>query len=199
MTSLFLYTVTCGQFNEDVKITTACVGRCDFGYRMDCPRGQRVAPRDLTYYAKQTTAQCPANPVPERNCQSSEACCSHYGGDCSLSFTYQKAFEVFSNCSGYQKCGWFRAESVKTGPSCSYRDMTNYVAASYSCIKGRDCFPQKHPPPSPQKRKLRWDFYQKKVQWQNLCHLMDSLLKFCVALNVKGTQVYVLNRIKSTC
>ncbi|XP_061191415.1 uncharacterized protein LOC133199595 isoform X1 [Saccostrea echinata] len=119
---------------EDVQ-TTACVGRCDFGYRMDCPRGHRVAPRDLTYYAKQTTAQCPDSDNPSLMCQASEQCCSYYGGDCSLPFSYQKAFQVFNNCSGYQNCGWFRAESVQIGSRCSYRDKTNYIAASYSCIK----------------------------------------------------------------
>lgn len=30
-----------------------CVGRCDFGYRMDCFRGKRVVFRDLIYYVKE--------------------------------------------------------------------------------------------------------------------------------------------------
>ena len=119
-------------------MTTACVGRCDFGYRMDCPQGQRVAPRDLVYHAKATSPQCPANSAnPEVMCQSSEQCCKYYGGDCSLPFPYRKAFEVFNNCSGYQQCGWFRAESEELGSRCSLRDTTNYVSASFSCIKGK--------------------------------------------------------------
>lgn len=124
------------QNGEEVQMTTACVGRCDFGYRMDCPQGQRVAPRDLVYHAKATSPQCPANSAnPEVMCQSSEECCKYYGGDCSLPFPYRKAFEVFNNCSGYQQCGWFRAESEELGSRCSLRDTTNYVSASFSCIK----------------------------------------------------------------
>lgn len=131
-----ILSVISAQTEEDDHTATACVGRCDFGYRMDCPRGKRVAPRDLTYHAKETSAQCPAiKQNPDVMCQSSEECCRYNGGDCSQPFSYSKAFDVFNNCSGYQNCGWFRAESVDLGNRCSHRDKTNYVSATYSCIK----------------------------------------------------------------
>lgn len=122
---------------EDYHIASACVGRCDFGYRMDCPREKRVAPRDLNYHAKETSAKCPAiKQILEVICQSSGECCGYNGGDCGQPFSYSKAFDVFNNCSGYQNCGWFRAESVDFGTHCSYRNHSNYVSASYSCIRG---------------------------------------------------------------
>lgn len=132
---MHLLTVT--QNGEDNHSTTACVGRCDFGYRMDCPWGKRVAPRDLTYHAKESSAMCPViKQNPDVTCQNSEECCGYNEGDCSQPFSYTKAFEVLNECSGYQTCGWFRAESVDLGNRCSHRDKTNYVSATYSCIQG---------------------------------------------------------------
>lgn len=122
---------------EDNHIATACVGHCDVSYSMDCPRGKRVAPRDLTYHAKKTSTQCPTfKQNPDMMCQSSENCCGYNGGDCGQPFSYSKAFGVFNNCSGYQNCGWFRAESVDFGAHCSYRNYSNYISASFSCIRG---------------------------------------------------------------
>eukprot|EP00105_Crassostrea_gigas_P010293 XP_011425522.1 PREDICTED: uncharacterized protein LOC105326973 [Crassostrea gigas] len=121
---------------EDNHIATACVGHCDVSYSMDCPRGKRVAPRDLTYHAKKTSTQCPTfKQNPDMMCQSSENCCGYNGGDCGQPFSYSKAFGVFNNCSGYQNCGWFRAESVDFGAHCSYRNYSNYISASFSCIR----------------------------------------------------------------
>ncbi|XP_052711148.1 uncharacterized protein LOC128185598 isoform X2 [Crassostrea angulata] len=121
---------------EDNHIATACVGHCDVSYSMDCPRGKRVAPRDLTYHAKETSTQCPTfKQNPDMMCQSSKNCCGYNGGDCGQPFSYSKAFGVFNNCSGYQNCGWFRAESVDFGAHCSYRNYSNYISASFSCIR----------------------------------------------------------------
>lgn len=131
-----LIMISAGSGEED-HITTACVGRCDFGYRMDCPRGKRVAPRDLTYYAKVTSSKCPAiKQNIEVMCQSSGECCVYTRGDCYQPFSYSKAFEVFNNCSGYQNFGQFRAESVDFGAHCSYRNYSKYISASFSCIRG---------------------------------------------------------------
>lgn len=122
---------------EENQTTTACVGRCDFGYRMDCPRGKRVVPRDLTYYAKVTAAKCPAiKQNIEVICQSSGECCGYTASNCCQPFSYSIVFEVFNNCSGYQNCGWFKAESVDFETHCDYREQSNYVSATDSCIPG---------------------------------------------------------------
>lgn len=121
-------------------IATACVGRCDLSYSMDCPQGKRLALRDLTYHAKETSTQCPTfKQNPDMMCQSSEECCGYNGGDCGQPFSYSKTFDVFINCSGYQNCGWFRAKSVDFGAHCSYRNYSNYtcISASFSCIRGK--------------------------------------------------------------
>lgn len=129
--------MTSAGIEKDYHIATACVGRCDFSYSMDCPREKRVAPRDFNYQAKEISAKCPAiKQNPKVICQNSGECCGYNGGDTGQPFSYSKAFNVFNNCSGYQNCGWFRAESVDFGTHCSYRNHSNYVSASYSRIRG---------------------------------------------------------------
>ena len=117
-----------------LQTETACTGRCFYTYSLNCPLGEKIAPRDLKYYAKAASDVCPADT--QGLCQDKQQCCHHYPGDCSVAFEMDKAFSVFQNCSAMQRCGWFRADSVSTRSHCSYRAMTNYVAATYSCVSG---------------------------------------------------------------
>lgn len=81
------------------------------------------------------TSECPNAPEP---CQDKSKCCVYDSADCRVPFSDYNASLVYAKCSGKQECHDLRGEHLTTESSChGPRRVSNYVAAKYSCEKGK--------------------------------------------------------------
>ncbi|XP_076073964.1 uncharacterized protein LOC143045390 [Mytilus galloprovincialis] len=112
------------------KNVTACTGRCSYTYSLQCPASQKIALHKLEYASKEVSLNCPNVQEP---CQDKRQCCSYDAGDCRIPFSDSVAFPVYTKCSGKQQCDGLKAEQISTVSRCSSRDVSNYVAATYTC------------------------------------------------------------------
>ncbi|XP_060076688.1 uncharacterized protein LOC132556322 [Ylistrum balloti] len=112
---------------RDVWTKTACAGECNDNYSLECPYQQKIAIKDLHYYSKPLTSECPSTA-----CQNLDKCCRYDPYDCRVPFSESKAYDVYKRCSGMQRCGWLHADRMPY--YCNSRNHTNYVRASYKCV-----------------------------------------------------------------
>ncbi|XP_021358676.1 uncharacterized protein LOC110453820 isoform X2 [Mizuhopecten yessoensis] len=113
--------------SSDEWTKTACAGECNDQYSLECPYKQKIAIKDLQYYSKPLSSECP-----NTACQNLEKCCKYDPYDCRTPFSESKAYDVYKRCSGMQQCGWLQADTMSF--TCNNRNHTNYVRASYKCV-----------------------------------------------------------------